>query len=137
MSITYCSRISCVKVSCIYHQNNAPKDRDISITNRNKGCYKSADEPKFYYCILSDCVKKDCRFHLSTAPKGVVVESTDQDLGCYVGPYNRRKDLLRAICVGTQKTNYKCSDACKALCDSNGSCAYCSTIADSIEEVIK
>ena len=48
-----------------------------------------------------------------------------------------RKTLLQAICDGTQKTNYKCSDVCKALCTVSSDCAYCSIIADSIESVYK
>jgi hypothetical protein len=135
MSITYCSRISCGKFSCPYNQYNAPKGVDISLADRNDGCYGLSENPdKFYYCMMSDCIKKDCRFHLTRAPEGVAVEATDQDLGCYVGPNNRRKDLLKAICRGTQKTNYKCDDTCKALCGNDGTCAYCSIIADSIEE---
>lgn len=48
-----------------------------------------------------------------------------------------RKKLLQAICDGTQKTNYKCSDVCKALCSVSGDCAYCSIIADAIEAAEK
>lgn len=45
---------------------------------------------------------------------------------------NDREQLARMICEATQKTNYKCNDACKALCDCKGCCAYCLTIADHI-----
>ena len=47
-----------------------------------------------------------------------------------------RNDLLAAICRGTQKTNYKCDEVCKAMCGNDGTCAYCSIIADSVEEII-
>ena len=43
-----------------------------------------------------------------------------------------REWLANRICEATQKTNYKCNDACKALCDGKGCCAYCLTIADHI-----
>lgn len=43
-----------------------------------------------------------------------------------------REWLANRICEATQKTNYKCNDACKALCDCKGCCAYCLTIADHI-----
>lgn len=136
MSVTYCSRLGCGKFSCPYNQYNAPKGVTISIADRNNGCYGLTENPnKFYYCMMSDCVKNDCRFHLSRAPEGVIVEAIfNQNLECYAGPYDRRKDLLKAICFGTQKTNYKCDEACKAKCGLNGYCAYCSTIADAIEE---
>lgn len=41
-----------------------------------------------------------------------------------------RKQLAKLICEATQKTSYKCNDACKALCDCEGCCAYCMTIAE-------
>ena len=41
-----------------------------------------------------------------------------------------RKQLGKLICEATQKTNYRCNDTCKALCDCEGSCAYCLTIAE-------
>jgi hypothetical protein len=93
MSITYCSRITCVHKDCFRHQYNAPEDRNISIADLNDGwCFDSPKEP------------------------------TD------------RERLLAAICKGTQKTNYKCNDACKAMCGNDGTCAYCSVIAYAIEE---
>jgi hypothetical protein len=48
--------------------------------------------------------------------------------------HDRRERLIKAICKGTQKTNYKCDSVCKAMCSSDGVCAYCATIADAIEE---
>lgn len=137
MGKTYCYRGSCSKVTCDYHIRKAPPGDDVSIADRNNGCYSSADEPaKFRYCLHNDCIKKTCRFHLCNAPDGEYVEASSQDLGCYVGPYHKRQELLKAICDGTQKTAYRCNDACKALCGSDGNCAYCSTIADSVEEML-
>ena len=43
-----------------------------------------------------------------------------------------REQLAKAVCEATQKTNYNCNDKCKTLCDSNGSCPYCLTIAENI-----
>ena len=42
------------------------------------------------------------------------------------------KNLRKLICEATQKTNYKCNDVCKALCDGKGNCAYCHIIAEHI-----
>lgn len=106
MSITYCSRISCRQETCLRHQKHVPLYTEISIADLDDGCYLS---PEVDDAMTIEAIKRS------------------QDAA--------RNDLLAAICRGTQKTNYKCSDACKALCDSNGSCAYCSTIADSIEEL--
>ena len=48
-----------------------------------------------------------------------------------------RQRLLRAICIGTQNTSYRCNDTCKSLCDVAGGCVYCSYIADAIEDEFK
>lgn len=91
MDITYCSRISCSRKSCGFHQINAPDGVDISITDRGSvaGCYRSDDD---------------------------------------------HQSLRLAICRGTQKTAYRCSDSCKSLCNSNGDCAFCSVIAEEISK---
>ena len=106
MSITYCSRTDCRQGTCLRHQKRAIHHKDISIADLNDNCYLSPDEDDK---MTIDAIKRS------------------QNAS--------RNDLLAAICRGTQKTNYKCNDACKTLCDSNGSCAYCSIIADSIEEL--
>ena len=106
MSITYCSRTSCRQEACFRHQKRAPLYKEISIADLNDGCYLSPEE--------------DDKMTIETIKRS-------QDAA--------RNDLLAAICRGTQKTNYACTDACKALCNSNGNCAYCSIIADSIQEV--
>jgi hypothetical protein len=88
------------------------------------------------YCSRTNCQKMSCEYHQHGAPKGVDISIADRDNGCFVAPYSKRKELLIAICNGTQKTNYRCSDACKALCDVEGGCAYCSIIADAVEEML-
>ena len=104
--ITYCSRTDCRQDTCTRHQRFAPKNEDISIADFNDNCYLS---PETDDKMMLEAIR---RSHDAA-----------------------RNDLLAAICRGTQKTNYKCDEVCKALCDSNGSCAYCSIIADSIEEL--
>jgi hypothetical protein len=104
MSITYCSHIDC-RHPCLRNQKFAPKDMDISIADLDNNCYLS---PKVDDAMTIRAIKRS------------------QDA--------TRNDLLAAICRGTQKTNYKCDDTCKALCGNDGTCAYCSIIADSIEE---
>jgi len=107
VSLTYCSRISCRQETCFRHQKRAPLYTEISIADLDDNCYLS---PEVDDAMTIEAIRRS------------------QDA--------TRNDLLAAICRGTQKTNYKCSDACKALCDSNGSCAYCSTIADAVEDVL-
>lgn len=129
MSKTFCSQIKCMYIDCQKHQYNAPKDRDISIADLNDGlCFAKQD-----YCIQSDCRKTWCRFHQEKIDRSRPYDIVDLDLGCYVGPEGRDR-LMAAICRGTQKTNYKCDTVCKAMCGSDGCCAYCATIADAIEE---
>jgi hypothetical protein len=138
MSITYCSRLSCGKLSCDYHQYNAPKNKDISIADRNIGCWGLYENPNhFYYCGYSDCIKKGCRFHLDRAPKGVAVEVIYKDDGCYERPSEKRESLLKAICQATQVTGCKCDEVCRAMCGNDGICHFCATIADAVEEVFK
>lgn len=107
VSITYCSRTSCRQETCFRHQKRAPLYTEISIADLNDGCYLSPEEDDK---MTIEAIKRS------------------QDAA--------RNDLLAAICRGTQKTNYKCDEVCKAMCNSDGHCAYCSIIADSIEEVI-
>ena len=38
---------------------------------------------------------------------------------------------------GVQKTAYKCDNPTRAMCDVDGGCYFCATIADSIEEAFK
>lgn len=40
-----------------------------------------------------------------------------------------RDDLARLICEATQNTSYKCDTTCMTLCNCNGGCAFCETIA--------
>ena len=106
MSITYCSRTDCRQETCFKHQRRAPLYKEISIADLNDNCYLSPDEDDK---MTIEAIKRSQN--------------------------EARRDLLAAICRGTQKTNYKCDDKCKAMCGSDGTCAYCSIIADSIEDL--
>ena len=89
------------------------------------------------YCSRLSCSRKSCGYHQINVPDGRVVSMSDRSFG--VGCYRSEEDYLelkRAICKGTQKTNYKCSDTCKALCSVNGDCAYCSIIAEEISKEV-
>jgi hypothetical protein len=89
------------------------------------------------YCSRTKCVHLDCIRHQIYAPKDKDVSIADLNDGwCFDEkvPNDNRKRLLAAICHGTQKTNYKCNEACKAMCSNDGTCAYCSIIADAVEE---
>ena len=139
MDITYCSKTNCGKLSCERNQYNAPKNKDISVADLDNGCFGLYENPgQFTYCINSDCRKCDCRFHLDRAPRGYAVTAKDfnEEHNCYVASSDRRKELLKAICIGTQKTNYKCDEVYRAMCGNDGTCAYCSIIADAVEEVV-
>lgn len=136
-NITYCSKTNCLKLSCDRNQYNAPKNRDISIADLDNGCWGLYEDPgTFTYCIRSECIEKDCRFHLTRAPRGYAVTAKDfnEEHNCLKVVTSMRERLMKAICNGTQKTNYKCDSVCKAMCGSDGVCAYCATIADAIEE---
>lgn len=128
MRKTYCSKINCKYIDCLKHQHNAPKDKNISIADLDDGwCYTPAN-----YCSKEDCRRVSCSFHKSRVHPGIVATAVDLDLGCYISPVGREK-LLQALCKGTQLTNYRCDKICKALCGLDGTCAYCSTLADVIE----
>jgi hypothetical protein len=91
------------------------------------------------YCSQTKCVQFDCLRHQLYAPKDRDISIADLNDGLCFDPgakaiLSDRERLLTAICKGTQKTNYKCDTACKAMCGSDGSCAYCSIIADAIEK---
>jgi hypothetical protein len=105
MDITYCSKLDCVKVLCPYNQFSAPKGQDISIAERDDGCYQSA------------FIHENRRASQIAKPA--------------------RAALLMAICNATQRTSYNCDDVCRAMCGQDGTCAYCATIADGVEEVIR
>lgn len=139
MDITYCSKTDCGKLSCERNQYNAPKNIDISIADLDNGCWGLYENPgTFTYCVHSDCANKQCRFHLNRAPRGYAVTAKDfnEEYDCFKAVVSKREEILAAICKGTQKTNYKCDNVCKAMCGNDGTCAYCSIIADAIEEVV-
>lgn len=128
MGKTYCSEINCRYTDCPGHQHNAPKDKDICIADLNDGwCFAPAN-----YCFKEDCRRVSCSFHKSKAHPDIVATAIDLDIGCYISPVGREK-LLQALCKGTQLTNYRCGKSCKTLYGSDGTCAYCSTLADVIE----
>ena len=98
------------------------------------------------YCSSFDCVYTDCSRNQHNAPKGLDISIADLSDGwCYTpqlldkasNESYLRKKLLAAICSGTQKTGYRCDETCRAMCGSDGTCAYCSAIADAVEEVLK
>ena len=89
------------------------------------------------YCSRIDCVHVDCSRHQDNAPTNKDISIADLTDGwCYDKKEIKsdRERLLQAVCNGTQNTNYKCDTVCKAMCGSDGHCAYCSIIADAIEE---
>lgn len=98
------------------------------------------------YCSKFDCANTDCLKNQCHAPQHRDISIADLcDGWCYtpIGPTNydtarssKRKELLAALCRGTQKTNYNCSDVCRAMCRNDGTCAYCSILADAVEEVM-
>ena len=138
MDITFCSKVSCGKLSCERNQYNAPKNKDISIADLDNGCFGLAENPdKFYYCMYQNCRKKSCRFHLDRAPAGIAVEATSSlNNGCYEGLGKKRTELLMAICKGTQNTSHSCDEVCRAMCGQDGICHFCETIADAVEEIV-
>ena len=139
MDITYCSKTNCGKLSCERNQYNAPKNRDISIADLDNGCYGLYENPNvFTYCIHSDCANNMCMFHINRAPRGYAVTAKDfnEESSCFKAAVSKRDVLLAAICRGTQNTQYRCDAVCKAMCGSDGTCAYCAAIADAVEEVL-
>ena len=95
------------------------------------------------YCSHIDCYyKEDCSRHQSHAPTGIDISIADLNDGyCFVQEPSKqasvRETLLAAICRGTQNTTYACDAVCRAMCGNDGTCAFCATIADAVEEVIK
>lgn len=97
----------------------------------------------FTYCSHTDCSCEDCVRHQANVPRHLTysdISIADLNDGyCFLPKQKsptRREKLLAAICKGTQKTNYKCDETCKAMCGNDGTCAYCSIIADAVEEVV-
>jgi hypothetical protein len=96
------------------------------------------------YCSHADCYYRDCVRHQSHAPVDRDISIADLNDGyCFIPEsllktkHRHKKERLRsAICKGTQRTNYKCDKIIKAICDADGSCLYCATIADAVEEVL-
>lgn len=99
----------------------------------------------YTYCSHTECTNTSCFRHQRNATNKVFISIADLLGDCCYQHSNvddckessiRRMALLAAICRGTQKTAYSCDDTCKALCGNDGTCVYCATIADAIEEVL-
>jgi hypothetical protein len=97
------------------------------------------------YCSQTMCAHLNCLRHQYHAPSGDISIADLNDGLCFdpmvflpddeePTKSSDRERLLAAICRGTQNTNYKCDDVCRAMCDNDGGCAYCSAIAGVIEE---
>lgn len=91
------------------------------------------------YCSRLDCAQLVCNRHQAFAPKDRHISIADFSSACkaYSKLYEKRNELLQAICYGTQNTAYHCNDVTKAMCGCDGTCAYCATIADAVERVIR
>ena len=95
------------------------------------------------YCSQTECYYRDGTRHQSHAPAGKDISIADLNDGyCFIPEQDptfrsNREDLLSAICKGVQKTAYKCDNPTRAMCDVDGGCYFCATIADSIEEAFK
>lgn len=92
-----------------------------------RGEYKGEKTP-----WLSDIKKENVRLYNSIVK--YFNEHTNKDAVVIGQTVENKKRLAKLICEATQKTSYKCNDACKALCDCNGCCAYCLTIAEHLME---
>lgn len=94
------------------------------------------------YCSHIDCYYRDCIRHQNHAPKDRDISIADLDDGyCFIPIADKRlnnmEKLLSAICHATQNTCHKCDNPTRSLCDVDGGCLYCATIADAIVEVFK
>jgi hypothetical protein len=93
------------------------------------------------YCSHIDCVHKDCTRHQIWSPTDRDISIADLNDGlCFdvtEKALSKRERLRLAICKGTQMTNYKCNDVCRAMCGLDGTCTYCAILADAIEEEFK
>ena len=91
------------------------------------------------YCSQIGCVYKACARHQCNAPANATLSIADMygsSLFCTLENDSvEYESLLGAICRGVQKSG-SCSEAAKEMCDTNGSCALCFTIAEEICEVI-
>ena len=94
------------------------------------------------YCSHVNCYYRDCTRHQSHAPTDRPISITDLNDGYCFSPKqdpifkSSRDDLLSAICKGVQNTSYKCDNPTRALCDVDGGCYFCDTIANAVKEVL-
>ena len=97
------------------------------------------------YCSHIDCYYRDCARHQSNAPEGRDISIADLNDGyCFIPESlletkhrHMKERLMSAICKGTQNTNYRCDNPTRAMCDADGSCYYCETIAEAVIEEFK
>ena len=97
------------------------------------------------YCSHGDCYYRDCARHQCHALADMQISIADLNDGyCFIPSHlvasatkTRREALLSAICKGTQSTIYRCDNPTRAMCDVDGGCYFCATIADAVEEVMK
>ena len=91
------------------------------------------------YCSQVSCVYKACARHQCNAPANTTLSIADMygsSLFCSLEDDSvEYESLLGAICRGVQKSS-SCSEVAKEMCDTNGSCALCFTIAEEIGEAI-
>jgi hypothetical protein len=93
------------------------------------------------YCSQIGCVYKACARHQCNAPANATLSIADMygsSLFCTLDTKDdsvEYESLLSAICRGVQKSS-SCSEAAKEMCDNNGSCALCFTIAEELDEAI-
>jgi hypothetical protein len=93
------------------------------------------------YCSHIDCYYRDCIRHQCKAPADRSISIADLNDGYCFAPErpvfkSNREELLAAICRGVQKTNYRCDNPTRAMCDVDGGCYFCATIVDAVEEVL-
>lgn len=97
------------------------------------------------YCSHVDCYYRDCTRHQSKAPTDKPLSIADLNDGyCFIPecsmsviPKSSYEELLGAICRGVQNTTYRCDNPTRALCDVDGGCRFCETIAEAVVEVLK
>ena len=96
------------------------------------------------YCSHTECYYRDCVRHQSHVTTTGPISIADLNDGyCFIpeaaadqAVRDNREELLRAVCRGVQKTNYKCDNPTRAMCDVDGGCRFCDVIVDAVEEVL-
>jgi hypothetical protein len=96
------------------------------------------------YCSRFDCINTECARHQSRALGSQSISIADLNDGyCFTQKVLSSLadcmsvNIRAAICKGIQNTVHRCDDVCRAMCGIDGSCAFCATLADEIEGVLK